>query len=152
MKNVITMTTTLMWPQWPYPKLDELLGQWRSSMWSHYKFLSMFVRHRILRLWTLIMGQVFVFILLLFFYIPSYFCNLLCLLLLHLIVLTRHNIRACWALGRPILALEVDSEIFDEVLKPLFEVELGENIVKSCFNLDDNSPIQKKARINLNCE
>jgi hypothetical protein len=43
-----------------------------------------------------------------------------------------------------ILAFKVDLEIFDEVLKPLLDVELGENIVKHNFNLDDDSPIQKK--------
>jgi hypothetical protein len=55
-------------------------------------------------------------------------------------------------LGRLILALKVDLKIFDEVLKPLLDVDLGENIVKPSFNLDDNSPIQKKARVNLDCE
>jgi hypothetical protein len=42
-------------------------------------------------------------------------------------------------LGRSILAL--DSKIFDEVLKPLLDAELGENIVKPSFNLDDDYPI-----------
>jgi hypothetical protein len=55
-------------------------------------------------------------------------------------------------LGRPILALEVDSEIFYEVLKPFLDVELGKNIVRPIFNLDDNFPIQKKAKINFDCE
>jgi hypothetical protein len=55
-------------------------------------------------------------------------------------------------LGRLILALKVDLKIFDEVLKPLLDVDLGENIVKPSFNLDDNFPIQKKARVNLDCE
>jgi hypothetical protein len=54
-------------------------------------------------------------------------------------------------LGRPILSLKADSKIFDEVMKPLLDVELGKNIVKHVFNLDDNFPILKKA-INLNCE
>jgi hypothetical protein len=67
-------------------------------------------------------------------------------------VFARNNIHAYETLGRPILALEVDSKIFDEVLKPLLDVELGETIVRPIFNLDDNSPIQKIVRINLNCE
>jgi hypothetical protein len=44
-------------------------------------------------------------------------------------VLTWNIVCACRALGRPILALEVDSEIFDEVLKPLLDVKSGEIIV-----------------------
>jgi hypothetical protein len=44
-------------------------------------------------------------------------------------------------LGRPILALKVDSEIFDEVLKPFLVAELGGTIVLHVFNLDDDSPI-----------
>jgi hypothetical protein len=36
---------------------------------------------------------------------------------------------------------EVDSKIFDQVLKPLLDVKLGENIMKLVFNLDDDSPI-----------
>ncbi len=43
-----------------------------------------------------------------------------------------------------ILTLKVDSKIFDEVLKPLLDVELGENFVKPGFNLDDDSPIVNK--------
>jgi hypothetical protein len=55
-------------------------------------------------------------------------------------------------LGRPILALKVDSKIFDEVLKPLLDVELGKIIIQLVFNLDDYSPIQKKVKINFDCE
>jgi hypothetical protein len=55
-------------------------------------------------------------------------------------------------LGRPILALEANSEIFYEVLKPLLNANLGETIVWLVFNLDDNSPIKKRSKINLNCE
>jgi hypothetical protein len=53
--------------------------------------------------------------------------------------------------GKSILALKADSKIFDEVLKPLLDVESGKNIVKPIFNLDDDSPIHKRAK-NLNCE
>jgi hypothetical protein len=67
-------------------------------------------------------------------------------------VFTWNNIHACQALGRPILALEAYSEIFDEVLKPLLDVNLGETIVWPIFNLDDNPPIKKKTKINLDCE
>jgi hypothetical protein len=42
-------------------------------------------------------------------------------------------------LGRPILALEVDSEIFDEVLKPFLVAESNGTIVLPIFNLDDDS-------------
>ncbi len=35
----------------------------------------------------------------------------------------RNSIHVYLALGRPILALEVDSKIFDEVLKPLLDAE-----------------------------
>jgi hypothetical protein len=52
-------------------------------------------------------------------------------------------------LGRLIVALEVDLEIFDEVLKPFLDVELSENIVKPNLNLDDDSPIQKRGTINI---
>jgi hypothetical protein len=48
--------------------------------------------------------------------------------------------------------IEVDLEIFDEVLKSFLDAELGKNIVMPIFNLDDNFPIQKKAIINFNCE
>jgi hypothetical protein len=53
---------------------------------------------------------------------------------------------------KPILALEADSKIFDEVLKPLLYAKLGKNIVRPIFNLDDDSPIQNKSIINLDCE
>jgi len=55
-------------------------------------------------------------------------------------------------LGRPIFALEVDSKIFDKVLKPLLDVDSSEIIVRLVFNLDDDSPIKKRTRIDLNCE
>jgi hypothetical protein len=55
-------------------------------------------------------------------------------------------------LGRPILALKADSNIFDEKLKPLLDAKSSENIVRPSFNFDENSPIQKKAKINLDCE
>jgi hypothetical protein len=54
-------------------------------------------------------------------------------------------------LGRLILALKPDSEIYDEVLKPFLDAKSSETITQLVFNLDDNSPIQKRARINLNC-
>jgi hypothetical protein len=44
-------------------------------------------------------------------------------------------------LGRCILALEADLEIFDEILKPLLDAKSGETIVWPIFNLDDDSPI-----------
>lgn len=71
---------------------------------------------------------------------------------MHLIVLTRNNIHACQVLGRLIIALEVDLEIFDEVLKPLFDAESSENIIKPNFNLDDDSLIQRTAIVNLDSE
>jgi hypothetical protein len=55
-------------------------------------------------------------------------------------------------LGRLILALEVDSKIFNEVLKPLSDAKLSKNIVRHVFNLDDDSPIEKRVKINLDCE
>ncbi len=55
-------------------------------------------------------------------------------------------------LGRPILALEVDLKIFDEMLKPLLDVNLGEIIVRPIFNFDDNYPIKKRTKINFDCE
>jgi hypothetical protein len=67
-------------------------------------------------------------------------------------VLLRNSIHAYWALGRPILAFKVNSKIFDEVLKPLLVVELSKTIVWCVFNLDNDSPIQKRARINFICE
>ncbi len=73
-------------------------------------------------------------------------------LIFTLIVFTGNNICACWALGRLIFALEVDSKIFNEVLKPLLDAKLGENIVRHVFNLDDNSPIKKKTKNNLDYE
>jgi hypothetical protein len=69
-----------------------------------------------------------------------------------LIAFTRQIIGVYRELGRPILALEANSKIFDEVLKPLLDAKLGENIVKLYFNLDDDSPIRKRVRININCE
>jgi hypothetical protein len=59
-------------------------------------------------------------------------------------VLIGNNIPACQALGRPILALEVDSKIFDEVLKPLLDVKSIEIIVRPIFNLDEKFLVQKK--------
>jgi hypothetical protein len=69
-----------------------------------------------------------------------------------LIALTRNNICACQALGRPILAFEANLEIFEKVLKPLLDAKSNENIVRPGFNLDDDFPIQKRVRINLDCE
>jgi hypothetical protein len=51
-----------------------------------------------------------------------------------------------------ILVLKVDSKKIHEVLKPVLDVELGKNIFGHGFNLDEDSPIQKKAKININCE
>jgi hypothetical protein len=56
-------------------------------------------------------------------------------------VLIGNNICVCQALGRPILAFEVNLKIFDEVLKPLLDVELDKIIIWHVFNLDDDSPI-----------
>jgi hypothetical protein len=67
-------------------------------------------------------------------------------------VLIGNNIRVCWALGMPILALEANSKIFTEVLKPLLDANLSKTIVQLVFNLDDNSSIKKRSRINLDCE
>jgi hypothetical protein len=43
--------------------------------------------------------------------------------------------------GESIFALEADSKIFHEVLKPLFDAKSGENIVRPSFNLDEDFPI-----------
>jgi hypothetical protein len=67
-------------------------------------------------------------------------------------ILTGKSIRVCRVLQRPILALEADLEIFDEMLKPLLDSNSGKTIVQHVFNLDDNSPIKKRSRINLDCE
>jgi hypothetical protein len=67
-------------------------------------------------------------------------------------VLIRKSIHVCWALGRPILALEVNSKTFDEVLKPLLDVDSDEIIVQLVFNLDDDSFIKKRTKINLDHE
>ncbi len=69
-----------------------------------------------------------------------------------LMFLIGNNICACWTLGRPILALENDSKIFDKVLKPLLDANLGKTIVCPIFNLDDDFSHKKKTRINLDCE
>jgi hypothetical protein len=59
-----------------------------------------------------------------------------------------NNIHVCRALRRPILALEANSKIFDEVMNPLLDAELSKtNIVRLVFNLDDDSPIQKKPKL-----
>jgi hypothetical protein len=55
-------------------------------------------------------------------------------------------------LGRPILALEANLDFFYGVLKPLLDADLGETIVQLVFNLDDNSPIKKRSKINFNYE
>jgi hypothetical protein len=44
-------------------------------------------------------------------------------------------------LWKPILALEANSKIFDEVLKPLLDVNSSKTIVQPIFNLDDGYPI-----------
>jgi hypothetical protein len=101
----------------------------------------MFIPHKILQVWTLIEGWVFSFIPFLYSYNLSYFYNLLYLLFLYLIILTWNSIFACRVLGKSILALEVDSKIFHEVLKPFLDAKLGENIVSLNFNLDKDFPI-----------
>jgi hypothetical protein len=55
-------------------------------------------------------------------------------------------------LGRLILVLEAGSKIFHEVFKPLLDVVTSENIVRLGLNLDEDSPIQKTTKSNLNCE
>jgi hypothetical protein len=67
--------------------------------------------------------------------------NCFCLKLLHLKIYTWNNIRACWALGKPILAFKVDSKIFDQVLRLLLDAKSCDNTVKLVFNLDDDYPI-----------
>jgi hypothetical protein len=62
MRLKMSSTTTPMPPQWLDPKFNGLLGRLRNSMWSHYMLLLMFVCHKILQLWTLIVGHVFAFI------------------------------------------------------------------------------------------
>jgi hypothetical protein len=47
-------------------------------------------------------------------------------------------------LGRLILALKVNLKIFDEVLKPLLDVDLGENIVKPNLTLMTILPSKRK--------
>jgi hypothetical protein len=64
-------------------------------------------------------------------------------------VLTGNGICACQVLQRPILTLEADLEIFDEMLKPLLDSNSNKTVIQHVFNLDDNSPIKKKSRINL---
>jgi hypothetical protein len=58
-----------------------------------------------------------------------------------LIILIRNNIHAYRTLGRPILVLNANSKVFDEVFKPLLNVKTTKNIVKHGFKLDENSPI-----------
>jgi hypothetical protein len=41
-------------------------------------------------------------------------------------------------LGRPILAFEVDSKTFDELLKQLLDAKLGKNILRPILTLDDD--------------
>jgi hypothetical protein len=53
---------------------------------------------------------------------------------------------------RPILALEVDSKIFDEILNSLLDEKSCKNITKFGFNFDDDFPIQKRTKINFDCE
>jgi hypothetical protein len=67
-------------------------------------------------------------------------------------VLIWNSIHACRALRRSIFALEADLENFDEVLKPLLDADSNKTILRHVFNLDDNPPIKKRSRINLNCE
>jgi hypothetical protein len=61
-----------------------------------------------------------------------------------LIVLIGNNIHAHQGLGKLILALEVDTKIFDEVLNPLLDVESSKIIILLVFKLDDDYPIQEK--------
>jgi hypothetical protein len=51
-----------------------------------------------------------------------------------------------------ILALKADLEIFDEVMKALLDAESSETIVPLVFNLDDDFPIQKRTKINIDYE
>jgi len=69
-----------------------------------------------------------------------------------LLVLVGNNIHICQALNKPILALEANPDIFDEVLKMPLDAKLNKIIVQSVFNLDDDSPIKKRAKFNLDCE
>jgi hypothetical protein len=48
-----------------------------------------------------------------------------------------------WHFANPNLALEVDQDIFDEMLKPLLDVKSGKIVVYPFFNLDDDFPIKK---------
>jgi hypothetical protein len=45
-----------------------------------------------------------------------------------------------------------NSKIFDEVLKLLLDADSCETVVSPAFNLDDDSPIKKRTRINLDYE
>jgi hypothetical protein len=60
----------------------------------------------------------------------------------HLSNFTRNNICAYQGIGKDILSLKVDMEIFQEVLKPYLSSLLG--MAKMSLNLDPNFPLPKK--------
>jgi hypothetical protein len=69
-----------------------------------------------------------------------------------LLVLVRNNIHAYQALHKLILALEAYLDIFYEMLKLPLDAKLDMTIVRFVFNLDDDSPIKKKTKINFDRE
>jgi hypothetical protein len=68
------------------------------------------------------------------------------------LVIVRNNIHTCQALHKFILALEAYLDIFYEVLKLPLDAKLDRTIVQFVFNLDDDSPIKKKSKINFDRE
>ncbi len=88
----------------------------------------------------------------LLFWIPNYFYNLFLSLITTFDSSYREQYSCLLSAWEVDPCIEVDLEIFDEVLKSFLDAELSKNIVMPIFNLDDNFPIQKKATINFNCE
>jgi hypothetical protein len=61
-------------------------------------------------------------------------------------------VKACQSLGRHILVLELDMEVFMEVLEPFIEVAMPEPNNKHLHNFDIDSFVKKCSRRLLDCE
>jgi len=73
----------------------------------------------------------------------------LCLTILHLV---GNIVKACQSLGHHILALELDMEVFMEVLEPFVEVAMVKPNIKHVHSFNIDSHVKKHLRRLLDCE
>jgi len=73
----------------------------------------------------------------------------ICLTIFHL---ASNIIKSCQSLGRHIMGLELDMEVFTKVLEPFIEVAMPKPNTKHVHNFNIDSPFKKRSKRLLDCE